>query len=285
MTLQYSLQNRTYLVTGGSLGIGRAIVESLAAKGARVIIGARNQADVDAAAAEIEARHPAGHQGWSLDVSDPAAVRAAAQRVQTTVGQIDGLVNCAGVIGPIGKTTEVDLGEFEKTVAINLFGTVSMCQAFYPLLAGQPKKIVNFSGGGATGPFAHYTAYAVSKVAIVRLTENMAAEFGAALDVNCIAPGFVATRMHQETLKVGPQGAGAAYFASTQKQLDEGGVPPEKAAELTAFLLSPLSDGISGKLISAPWDPWSSKEFWDKLRAEKDFATLRRIDDKTFFKH
>ena len=65
--------------------------------------------------------------------------------------------------------------------------------------------------------------------------------------------------------------------------MESGGVPPEKAADLTAFLLSEASDGITGKFLSAPWDAWQDASFQERLRTDKDFATLRRIDDKTFF--
>jgi 3-oxoacyl-[acyl-carrier protein] reductase len=78
--------------------------------------------------------------------------------------------------------------------------------------------------------------------------------------------------------------AGLTFFENTNKQVKNGGVPPEKAAELTVFLLSKYSDGITGKFISAPWDPWEEKSYQEKLKADNDLATLRRIDDKFFFK-
>ena len=138
-------------------------------------------------------------------------------------------------------------------------------------------------GGGAATPFAHYSAYATSKVAIVRLTENLSIEL-ADIDINCVAPGFVITRLHQQTIEAGSRNAGDAFYEGTKKQMETGGVPPEKAADLTSFLLSSNSDGITGKFISAPWDPWTNEDFIDQLRQDKDIATLRRIDNKTFFK-
>jgi 3-oxoacyl-[acyl-carrier protein] reductase len=88
--------------------------------------------------------------------------------------------------------------------------------------------------------------------------------------------------MHEATLAAGPEGAGEDYFARTMRDLDEGGTPPEVAAELVAFLLSDAARGISGRLISAPWDPWREPEFQQRLRDERDLATLRRIDDQFF---
>jgi NAD(P)-dependent dehydrogenase (short-subunit alcohol dehydrogenase family) len=81
------------------------------------------------------------------------------------------------VYGPIGKIHQVDMGEFENTLRINFLGTVFMCHFFLPLLLRcHGSRIVNYSGGGSTTPFPHYDAYATSKVAIVRFTENVARE-------------------------------------------------------------------------------------------------------------
>ncbi|MBL7172095.1 MAG: SDR family oxidoreductase [Desulfobacteraceae bacterium] len=154
-----------------------------------------------------------------------------------------------------------------------------------PRETGGRKKIINYSGGGAAGPFPRFSAYATSKAAIVRFTENLALELAdEGFDVNSIAPGFVITRLHQDTLEAGPELATEAFHENTKKQMESGGVPPEKAADLTAFLLSDASDGITGKFLSAPWDAWQEEAFQERLRTDKDFATLRRIDDKTFFK-
>ena len=104
------------------------------------------------------------------------------------------------------------------------------------------------------------------------------------VDINCVAPGFVITRLHNETLAVGSEAAGNNFYENTKKQIEKGGVPPEKAANLTSFLLSSKSDGITGKFISAPWDLWEAEEFRNLLKCDKDFATLRRIDNKNFYK-
>jgi 3-oxoacyl-[acyl-carrier protein] reductase len=221
-----------------------------------------------------------------LDVSDLDGVRAFAQWIEKRGLFVDGLVNCAGVYGPIGKTSTVDLIDFTNTININFLGTVYMCSVFAPLLkSAARKKIVNYAGGGAAMPFPNYSAYATSKIAVVRFTENLSTELSSeAFDVNCVAPGFVVTRVHQQTLDAGSQNAGEEFYKLTQKQIKSGGTPPQRAAELTCFLLSHASDGITGKFISAPWDPWHTEDFQKLLRNDKDIATLRRIDNKSFFK-
>ncbi len=280
------LQGKNIVITGGSLGIGFAVAKKCVAEGAHVVIAARNQKDLLKSVAELKGSPSASVHSYSLDVSDFNKVKEFASWCAANVGDISGLVNCAGVYGPIGRTTAVDLQEFREAININFLGAVYMCSLFAPIMkSASRKKIVNYSGGGAASPFPNYSAYATSKIALVRYTENIAIELAAEnIDVNCIAPGFVITRLHQQTLTVGSEAAGASFYEGTKKQMESGGVPPEKAADLTAFLLSDDSDEITGKFISAPWDPWDSVEFQGRLRSEKDFCTLRRIDDKSFFK-
>jgi len=274
------------VVTGGSLGIGFEVAKTCAAEGASVVIAARGRADLERAAEQLRQVSKHNPVFYPLDVGKYDQVQAFALWCSERFPEIHGLVNCAGVYGPIGKTHEVSMAEFSSTVQINFLGTVYMCHAFVPLLKSPGrKKIVNYSGGGAATPFANFSAYATSKIAIVRFTENLSQELAAgAFDINCVAPGFVVTRLHEATLAAGPQAATQKFFEATKKQIEGGGVAPAKAARLTLFLLSPESDGITGKFISAPWDPWQDRVFQDRLRADPDFATLRRIDDKAFFK-
>jgi len=279
------LQGKTIILTGGSLGIGKAAAMMSAAEGAQLILVARNLRTLEETRRDIAAQGYPQPLVYSLDVSDLEAVRAFASWSAKLDPPAGGLVNCAGIYGPIGKTTDVSLEAFRKAMEINFLGAVYMCSLIGPLLRAEGrKKIVNFSGGGAAGPFPNYSAYATSKIAIVRYTENISIELAARdIDANCVAPGFVLTRMHQETLKAGRDAAGPSFYENTAKQLEQGGVPAEKAAALTVFLLSPESDGITGKFLSAPWDPWQTDDFRRALRSDKDFCTLRRIDHKTFF--
>ena len=280
------LDSKTILITGGSLGIGLEVAKKCAVEGARVIRSARNLNNLKSSIEELKKISNRDHHFYRIDVSQYKEVQKFARWCSEKFQEVNGLVNCAGIYGPIGKIYQVDMEKFAEAIQINFLGTVYMCNAFSPLLkSASRKKIVNFSGGGAATPFANFSAYATSKIAIVRLTENISVELkDEGFDVNCIAPGFVITRLHQQTLKAGPGLATQAFYENTEKQIENGGVPAEKAANLTAFLLSSESDGITGKFISAPWDPWQEKEFQNRLRTDKDFATIRRIDDKTFFK-
>ena len=280
------LNSKRIIITGGSLGIGFAIAKACAGQGAEVIIAARNQGNLEDSLKKIKSISEKNHIAYSLDVGDLKAVKVFAEWIKNEGLVVNGLVNCAGIYGPIGKTPNIDMENFTQAIRINFLGTVYMCSVFSPLLVSSTnKKIVNYSGGGAASPFPNYSAYASSKAAIVRFTENLSGELDDdGFDINCIAPGFVITRLHQETVGAGSEIAGPEFYENTKKQIEEGGVPPEIAAELTIFLLSEDADGITGKFLSAPWDPWQDKTFQEKLREDNDLATLRRIDDKFFFK-
>lgn len=264
--------SRRVLITGGSMGIGRACAQRLAIEGWRVLIAARG---VEAIEETLAALPGEGHQALKLDVSQAADWEGAAD----SLGELDALVHAAAIIGPVGPVETVTPSEFLEVQRVNVLGTLLAVQACLPALRASSGRMVAFSGGGATAPLARFDAYAASKAATVRLVENLSLQ---GIAINAVAPGFVATRMHEATLAAGPEAAGEDYFERTKRDLAAGGTPPEAAAELVAFLVSPEAEGITGKLISAPWDPWQDEAFRQRLRADESFATIRRIDGQFF---
>jgi 3-oxoacyl-[acyl-carrier protein] reductase len=194
-------------------------------------------------------------------------------------GQIDVLVNNAGTQGPIGPLAENDADSWVRTFQVNVFGVFYFIKAVLPhMMARREGKIINVSGGGATAPRPHFSAYGASKTAILRLTETLAEEVRAFnIQVNAIAPGAVNTRMLQEILDAG-EAAGPELELAHQRQAGRG-IPAELAARLAVFLSSGASGSLTGKLISAPHDGWES---WDEARIKElmtlPWLTLRRID-------
>jgi NAD(P)-dependent dehydrogenase (short-subunit alcohol dehydrogenase family) len=218
-----------------------------------------------------------------MDVRDADAWERSRDRLAPD-GFLHGIVTAAGIIDPVGPIGTWDVEVFRETVDVNLTGTLLAIMAGLAALRSAHGSIVTFSGGGATSPMPRFDAYAASKAAVVRLTENLAVELGAAgVRANSIAPGFVLTDMHEATLAAGPELAGDDYFERTRQATESRqGDSPQLAAELASFLISDRSVGITGKLLSARWDPWADPIFQKRLRSEPHLATLRRIDDQFF---
>ena len=269
---------RRILVTGGSRGIGREVAGVLAGRGAAVVVVARSQGDVERCAAELPG---AGHSALALDVGEERGWQTAA--ASGALEGVDGVVSAAAVLTPVGPIGAYTPDEFLRTMRVNVLGTLLAVHSCLHSLEAARGAVVAFAGGGATSPQPRYDAYAASKAAVARLAENLALELGErGVRVNAVSPGFVATEIHAATLRAGPELAGEGYFADTERQLDGGGVPALRAAELTAFLLSEAAEGIAGRLISAPWDPWEEPAFQRRLREDPDLARVRRIDDQRY---
>jgi len=274
------LLGKNALITGGSQGLGRVIVEAFLSNGANVIFCARTAADINQTQAALAPLLHSSQQlvGCVANVADPNNIATLFARA-TQLGPLHVLVNNAGIYGPIGQTEEVSLADWTEAWHINVTGTLLACQqairAMKPQRAG---KIINISGGGATNPMPRFATYAACKAAVVRLTETLAAEYRADhIDVNAVAPGALRTRLTEQVLTAGPDKAGADFFIKIKKCFEEGATDAKLAASLCVFLASSDSDGITGKLISAVWDKWQDWPNHIKELQASDVYTLRRI--------
>jgi NAD(P)-dependent dehydrogenase (short-subunit alcohol dehydrogenase family) len=275
------LAERLAVVTGASQGLGFSIAQSFIDEGASVLMCARSAGDLEEAAGRLRRTAAPGAKVLAerCDVSSEADVGRMAEVVKTQFGKLDILVSNAGVQGPKGATEEVDWGAWSQTISINLLGTVLCCRGLLPLLRKSTRgKILLLSGGGATKPMPFFSAYAAAKAAVVRFGETLAEELReAGIDVNSIAPGAMNTRMLEEVLAAGPEKVGQPYYEASLRQKQSGGAPVERAADLCLYLASSEGDGITGKLISAVWDPWPEFDSHRQDLQKTDVYTLRRI--------
>jgi NAD(P)-dependent dehydrogenase (short-subunit alcohol dehydrogenase family) len=261
------------VITGSSSGIGRALAAHFLGGGHQVWGLARSAQDDFAAA-------PGGSfRSSRCDVSSWPEVAAAAAAIGEAWPALDGVICCAGWQGEIGRALAADPLRWTATVRANLEGTYYTLRAFSPLLARSRRpKLICFSGGGSTKPRPNFSAYGAAKTAIVRLVETIAAEEGSRLDINAVAPGPVTTRMTDEVLRLGAAVVGPADYEAARKQKEGGGASPERAVALVDWLLSSASDGISGRLLSAPWDAWDTLAGQKNQLATSDAYTLRRVE-------
>jgi NAD(P)-dependent dehydrogenase (short-subunit alcohol dehydrogenase family) len=277
------LQDKVALIVGAGRGIGKAIALHFAAEGARLMLAARTAPELEAVADTIRA---VGGTARFIP-TDVTAHGQAANVVQKSIeafGRIDILVNAAGIHGPIGRAWEIDAQEWINTFSLNLFVPFLLCQAVLPhMIRAGGGKIINFSGGGATSPLSRFTAYGVSKAAVVRLTETLAEELKEFnIQVNAIAPGAVDTKLQDAVLAAGERAGDLWQRIRRLRETGEGSTPPEVPAELAVFLASNDSRNLTGRLISAPNDKWElwTDEHIDQIMSQAWF-TLRRMDPFT----
>jgi NAD(P)-dependent dehydrogenase (short-subunit alcohol dehydrogenase family) len=282
--MTYDLTGRSAIITGASQGLGLAIARAYVTAGASVLICARDASTIAAAREELESLRTGATRVFAeaADVANEDDVARVVNRAISAFGTIDILVNNAGIYGPLGAIEEIDWQEWVRAIEINLLGSVLFCRAVVPQMKRQGSgKIIQLSGGGATNPLPRISAYAASKAAIVRFAETLAEELREhRIDVNSIAPGALNTRLLDEVLAAGPERVGAAFYERSLKQKESGGAGLDAGAELALFLASAASDGITGKLLSAVWDPYAElPQHLDDV-TKTDIYTLRRIVPK-----
>ncbi|MYD64519.1 MAG: SDR family oxidoreductase [Chloroflexi bacterium] len=232
------------IVTGSTVGIGRAIAGEFAAAGWSVVVNARNADDVATVSAELAAKGGTV-LGIPTDVTDPDAVRAMVERTEAELGPIDVLVNNAGIPGPVAFAQNVEPHEFLEVLRINLWGAFLCSKYVIPgMIERGAGRIINMTGGGAATdrPLRGGIAYASSKAGVEGMTRNLALElsrFG--VTVNAIQPGRIASRGFPEL--EGDARRGVQFVSA------------EPAGRLALWLASDEAAEVTGETIDAQaWD-------------------------------
>lgn len=264
------------IIAGASSGIGHYLANSLVEEGHEVWGLSRRLLG-----------NPGKYRASQCDVTNWDSLKEIAHEVETEWKSADALISCTGIQGAVGPTMSLNPKDWCETVHQNIDGVFYTLHTFYPLLMKSQgrSKVICFSGGGATAPRVNFTAYGIAKAALVRLTETLAEEWkDAPIDINAIAPGAIRTRLTEEVIQLGPEVVGSKEYEQALKVMETGGGSLEKVQELVQFLLSADSDGVSGKLIAAQWDPWKKIPEL-ALDSKSDFNssetyTLRRVVPK-----
>jgi len=275
------LDGKVAVITGGSRGIGKAVAEAFLKKGAKVAIAARKEKEIEAAVREL--RQPGDVIGVRADISDSKDVERLFAAAADEFGSVDILVNCAGIQEPIGGFNDANINDWVENIHVNLIGIAMCCKAALPgMIEKKAGKIINFSGGGAGYSRPNFSAYAVSKAGVVRLTEILADELrDFNIQVNAVSPGMIETKMLNGILEAGPEKSGRD-FEQVLQRAEKGFDSVENAADLVCWLASENSKWLTGKLISAVWDPWREWKDSAPVVIDRDLYTLRRIDGRRY---
>lgn len=234
------LAGKTALVTGGSRGIGRAIIERLTADGARVVFGYHQAKEEALAVAAETGAHPV-----MADLSVHGEVAGLVAQAGETLGGLDALVNNAGIWLPHSRFDEADEATYDRVMAVNAKSTFFAVQHASPLLR-DGGRIVNLSSIATGRPTPGNAIYAASKAAVEQFTIIAAQELGSRrITVNCIAPGAIDTALLRQSLP--PQLLARTARNTLFARLGTG----DDIAGIVAFLLGPDSAWITGQTITA----------------------------------
>jgi len=244
------MKDRVALITGASSGIGRATAEEFAANGARVVVAARRQAELDSLVAQIESR---GGKASAVrtDVSDSADVERMVSYVIETFGRLDYAVNNAGIEGQFAPIIDLAEEDWDQVMGINLKGTF-LCMKFEAramLAGGHRGAIVNVGSVNSFLGFATGAAYCTSKHGLIGLTTSVSAELASqGIRVNLVCPGIVDTPMHHRARgllgdEIYDQGVLPSVHLKRAGQ-------PEEIARAIVFLCSDAASYITGTTLT-----------------------------------
>lgn len=235
--LDFSLAGRVAVITGGASGIGAAIADAYASKGAVVVI-----LDLDADAAGTKASLLGdGHSGHGCDVSDEASVSAAVEEILGQHERVDVLVNSAGV-ALLGAAEELSAAAWDTTMNVNLRGTFLVCRGIgRSMLERGSGKIINLASQAGSVALTDHAAYCASKFGVIGLTKVLASEWaGRGVTVNTISPTVVLTELGKKAW-AGQKGADHRALIPTGRFAH-----PEEVAAAAVFLASSGADMVNG---------------------------------------
>lgn len=237
--------DRVVVVTGAGRGIGEAIARAFAAEGAKIAVISRTAANAERTASELSAAFPSSAaKAFSVDVADHEAMQATGKEVLEAFGQIDVLVNNAGVTRD-GLCMRMSEADWDTVLDTNLKGAFNAFRAFQrPLLKSKHARVINIGSVVGIMGNAGQVNYAASKAGLIGFTKSLAREFASRrLTANVIAPGFVSTDM---TAELSDQVRDGALENIPLKAFGE----PEDIARATTFLAGDGGRYITGQVLA-----------------------------------
>ena len=244
MTMDGGLEGKVAIVTGGSRGIGRAIVELLAAQGVNVTFFYRDNAAAAAEVVTAGAASGATIAALKVDIRDSGACVAAVDGVAERCGRIDILVNNAGMIRD-NQLAAMDDDDVKLVLDTNVGGVFNVVRAVAPhMIVQRGGKIINLSSVAGEKGGRGQTNYAASKGAINAFTRSLAVELAARkITVNAVAPGVIETEMSQDVRELAGDAVKSRILLKRYGK-------PEEVAYAVWFLASRFADYVTGQIIN-----------------------------------
>ena len=241
------LQDKVAIVTGGGRGLGRSIALAFGKEGARVVLAARTEKEIEHVAEELRALKR-DVIAVKTDVTVEEEVANLVEKTLQEYGAIDILINNAGERGHIGPVCELSVEQWDYIIRANLTSAFICSKSVLPvMMENRYGKIINIAT--TTTPRPNLTPYMVAKAGLIHFTKQLAREMkDFNIQVNAIHPGVMDTRMQKEIRKAGADAIGTDMF----ERMKEEGIlkSPDEPAQLVLFLASRVADGITGRFLS-----------------------------------
>lgn len=263
-------RKRTAFILGVTADIGLGIARRLLDDGWRVVGTGRDPS-------RVSAMQDYAHFTFiPCDLADPVSVRDCALAFEAMALEWSLFVSAAGTMEPIGKFFDIDFDDWAGSIQINMTNQLRILHYLWPRRAAQP-QIMYMAGGGTNNPMRHYSAYCLSKIALIKMCELIDDEEPEA-NIFIIGPGYVRTRIHEETLRAGGK-AGQAFDKT--RQFLESDASGTSLDDIYAHLVWCMDQGrnvAGGRNFSTVHDPWRDKSsgLADKIRGQADAFRLRR---------
>ena len=243
------LDGKVAVVTGGGSGIGEAIARAFVAAGAKVVVSGRRPEPIERVAGDISGLAVAA------DVSSEDDVVRLFKACQDAHGRLDILVNNAGVTGPVATAEDMDMAEWDETMAINVRGVILCTKHAVPMLKRQGGSIVNMSSRLGLKGYSMRSPYAASKFAVIGITQSVAFEVGVdGIRCNALCPGAVHGELMERVVaaraeKEGRSAADIVKESYTDAAALRKWVEPEEVARAALFLASDAASAITGESV------------------------------------
>jgi len=225
----------------------------------------------------VEDLNEEGVKTFQCDLSEAGSVSDACAKLYGDLGLWDYLVLCPGTLEPVGAFAKVDFKEWEKSLEVNFIRQMQFVRELLPSRnknGAHPPVVLFFAGGGTNNATENFSAYTVSKIALIKMCELLDAEIPDTSFV-ILGPGWVKTKIHQATLQAGDR-AGADYQKTKTKIDGDEGTPMENVLDCCDWLVKADRKTVSGRNFSVVFDQWGTEALIKKLEQDPHLYKLRR---------
>lgn len=263
--------SKTAIIISISSDIGLALADRWLAQGWQVHGTFRSHAPA------LEALRQRGATLVQCDLADASAVDAASAELAAGAAGWDVLVVASGTTEPIGRFLDTDFDDWSRSLAVNFTQQLRFTHRLLPARDSQGGKgpcVLYFAGGGTNNATVNYSAYTISKIALIKMCELLDAEYPDTR-FSIVGPGWVKTKIHDETLRAGALAGN--NFERTKQMLDGGAFTPmERVLDCCDWIVDSPREVISGRNFSVVYDAWDNPGLCDLLRDDPNMYKLRR---------